>query len=69
MVPICELAGQLGLRLLGAARACCAAAAIVGLRAVGDAAQVGGQAGRHREVELAEELVAVFAVELQGEAS
>ena len=29
--------------------------------------QVGGQAGRHREVELAEELVAVFAVELQGE--
>ena len=38
-----------------------------GLRAVGDAAQVGGQARRHGEVELAEELVAVFAVELQGE--
>ena len=29
--------------------------------------QVGGQARRHREVELAEELIAVFAVELQGE--
>ena len=27
----------------------------------------GGQPGRHGEVELAEELVAVFAVELQGE--
>ena len=38
-----------------------------GLRAVGDAAQVAGKPGRHREVEVAEELVAVVAVELQGE--
>ena len=29
--------------------------------------QVGGQAWGHREVQLAEELVAVFAFELQGE--
>ena len=29
--------------------------------------EVCGQAGRHREVQLAEELIAVFAVEFQGE--
>ncbi len=37
------------------------------LGAVGDSVQVGGQARRHREVQLAEVLVAVFAVQLQGE--
>ena len=37
------------------------------LRAVGDPAQVAGEAGRHPEVEVAEELVAVVAVELQVE--
>ena len=48
-------------------RGSAAAAAIDGLRAVGDPAQVAGEAGRHLEVEVAEELVAVVAVELQGE--
>ena len=37
------------------------------LGAVCDAAQAAGEAGRHREIEVAEELVAVFAVELQRE--
>ena len=39
----------------------------VGFGAVGDAVQVGGEAGGQGEVQLAEVLVAVFAVELQGE--
>ena len=39
-----------------------------GLRAVGDPAQRADQAGRHHEAEFAEVLVAVFAVEFQGEA-
>ena len=38
-----------------------------GFRTVGDAPQVAGEAGRHPEVEVAEELVAVVAVELQVE--
>ena len=37
------------------------------LRAVGDAGQVAGQPRRHREIELAEELVAVFTVEFERE--
>ena len=38
-----------------------------GLRAVWDAAKVAGEAGRNPEVELAEELVPVIAVELENE--
>ena len=38
-----------------------------GLRAIGHAAQVRGQPRRHREIELAEELVSVFPIESQGE--
>ncbi len=66
MVPIWLDAGQLG-------EACSvrpgffAAAGDRGLRAVGDPAQGAGQARRHREGEVAEELVAVFAVELEAE--
>jgi len=36
--------------------------------AVGDAVEVGAEARRHREVELAQVLVAVVAIELQSEA-
>ena len=59
-------AGQLGSACSTLPRVL-AAAAIVGLGAVGDAVEVGGQARGHGEVELAEELIAVFAVQLQGE--
>ena len=45
-----------------------AAAAIAGLRAVGDPAQGAGESRRHPEVEVAEELVAVITVEPQREA-
>ena len=61
-----ELAGQLGVACSARPRFC-GGGGDRGLRAVGDPAQVAGEAGRHLEVEVAEELVAVVAVELQVE--
>ena len=61
-------------RTRGSSGAACSAAAEglgggedVGFGAVGEAVEVGGEARGHGEVEVAEELVAVFAVELEGE--
>ena len=65
VVPIWLEAGQLG-------EACSVRPGLLrrrrdrGLRAVGDPAQGAGQARRHREVEVAEELVAVVAIELEA---
>ena len=64
-MPIWRGAGSSGC-LLGAARVR-RGGGDRGLRAVADPAQVAGEAGRHPEVEVAEELVAVVAVELQVE--
>ena len=63
-VPIAEEAGQLGWASSRPAGGV-GGGGDRGLGAVGDAAQVGAEAGGHREAELAEVLIAVFAVELK----
>ena len=67
-VPIWLAAGQLGLGLLGEAGvARLGRGGEGGVRAVGDARQGGGEAGRGRDVEGGEVLVAVGAGEVERE--
>ena len=65
VVPISDWAGQLGIAC-SALPSFWARSRDSGLRAVGDAPQRAGQAGRHREAEVLEVLVAVVAIELRA---